>query len=49
LITTETCRDIEYVYCDINNIIEVETVLIVYGKLVTYLGFRGYNTYHGKC
>jgi hypothetical protein len=29
LITTETCRDIECVYCDLNNIIEVETVLIV--------------------
>jgi hypothetical protein len=29
LITTETCRDIECIYCDINNIIEVETVLIV--------------------
>jgi hypothetical protein len=24
LITTETCRDIKYVYCDLNNIIEVE-------------------------
>jgi hypothetical protein len=27
--STETCRDIECVYCDLNNIIEVETVLIV--------------------
>jgi hypothetical protein len=28
LITTETCRDTVCVYCDLNNITEVETVMI---------------------
>jgi hypothetical protein len=31
LITTETCRDIECVYCDLNNIIEVEKVWLCDG------------------
>jgi hypothetical protein len=36
LITTETCRDVECIYCDVNNIIEVETVFDCVVKILSH-------------